>query len=79
MQLISIKTIYILGISNLVFLVLVLFTCRCFVGTKFYIQLLQKPWFKKFYNFHCWFWRGFVLSVALHTTVAFLLFGIPLR
>ena len=73
----SLQAVYLLGLSNLVFLFLVLFSCRCFVGTRLYLILLSRPWFKKFYSWHCWYWRGFVLSVLLHTLTAFWIFGIP--
>ncbi|OGY17390.1 MAG: hypothetical protein A2784_02835 [Candidatus Chisholmbacteria bacterium RIFCSPHIGHO2_01_FULL_48_12] len=79
MNLLSIQAIYLLGISNLVFLVLVLLSCRCFVGTKVYLTLLSKTWFKKFYQYHCWYWWGFIISVLLHTLLAFLLFGFPFK
>jgi len=68
-----------LGIINLFFLVLIIFSCRCFLGTKIYLVLLQKRWFKKFYQYHCWYWWGLVVSVFFHTLFAFLIFGFPFR
>lgn len=77
MSLILAKAVYILGITNLIFLILVLFSCRCFLGTKAYIVLMGKAWFKKFYRYHCFYWWGFVISVFLHAALAFLAFGNP--
>ena len=77
MELVSIKTIYLLGITNIIFGILVLFSCRCFVGFKWFIALMQKPLFRRFYEWHCWWWRLFIASVFLHTLVAFLIFGFP--
>jgi hypothetical protein len=77
MNLLSTNMIAYLGISNLIFLVLVLFSCRCFLGVKWYLVLMSKPWFKKFYRYHCWYWWGFVISVTLHTILALILFGLP--
>ena len=73
-----IRVTYLLGISNLIFLVLVLFSCRCFLGTRIYLKLLSQNWFKKFYQYHCWYWWGFIISVFLHTILAFVTFGSPL-
>ncbi len=71
------KLVFILGIANLVFLFLVFFSCRCLIGTKTYLKLLQQLWFKKFYQYHCIYWWGFMISVALHTILAFKVFGNP--
>jgi len=75
--LISVQTIYILGITNIIFLVLVLFSCRCFLGFKLYVKLVKTAWFKKVYKYHCWYWWGFIISVSLHTLIAYLLFKFP--
>ena len=70
------KLTFVLGITNILGLVLVLFSCRCILGWN--PQFLQnKKWFMAFYRLHCWYWRIFLLSVLLHVVLAFLSFGNP--
>ena len=70
------KVIFILGITNIIFAVLIFFSCRCmleiFVG-----KLMKYGWYSKFYKYHCYYWRFFILSVIVHATLAFLTFGNP--
>ncbi len=73
----SIKVLFLLGITNLLLLFLVFMSCRCLIGTALFNRLMRHEWYKKFFNFHCWFWRIFFVSVLLHVLLAFLLFGIP--
>ncbi len=74
----NIKVLYLLGISNLVFLVLVFLTCRCVMGRQLFEFLWKRPWYQKVFNYHCYLWWGFFLSVLAHTLIAFGLFGNPL-
>jgi hypothetical protein len=71
------QVLFIAGITNLIFLVLVALTCRCITGFKFGIKWLQKSKFKKLYDWHCYYWIGFFVSVIIHTFLAFYLFGWP--
>jgi len=67
---------FILGITNIIGILLVLFSCRCILGWR--PQLLQKQrWFMAFYRHHCWYWRLFLLSVFLHAVLAIAGFGYP--
>ncbi|MBI2662442.1 hypothetical protein HYX11_03205 [Candidatus Woesearchaeota archaeon] len=68
--------IFFLGLSNLLFLILVLLSCRCMLGT-FVRKLWQYQWYQKFYSKHCYYWWGFTLSVFLHATLALYFYGIP--
>lgn len=77
MALLSLRLLFILGIINVVGMVCVFLSCRCLVGNSLFNALMKHEWYKKFYNFHCWFWRIFFASVLLHVIVAFLLFGNP--
>lgn len=73
----GLKLVFILGVINIAGLLLVFFSCRCLMGRKFAERLWKHGFYKKFYNYHCYFWWIFMISVLLHTAVAFLTFGIP--
>lgn len=73
----GIKLVYVLGITNLMFILLVLFTCRCLLGKKIVGRLWNYAWYKKLYARHCIFWWFFIASVILHTILAFIIFGNP--
>ncbi len=74
---IGVKLIYILGLSNIIGLLLVFFSCRCLVGINFVKKMWKYRWYQKFYNYHCYYWWFFFISVLMHTLIAFLVFGIP--
>lgn len=73
----SAKILYIFGITNIISLLLVLFSCRCMMGIKLFVSLMKYPWYKRFYINHCYYWWVFIISVILHTTFAFVAFGNP--
>ncbi len=73
----GLRLIFILGIINIVGFVLVLLSCRCIMGAKLAKGLWQSELYKKFYSKHCYYWWLFLASVLLHTTLAFLVFGLP--
>nr|MBI4156539.1 hypothetical protein [Candidatus Woesearchaeota archaeon] len=73
----GIRITFLLGITNLIGLFLVFFSCRCLIGHKIANKLYQKEWYRKFYNNHCYYWWFFFASVLLHTIFAFLVFGNP--
>lgn len=68
---------FIFGLINIVSLLLVFFSCRCLVGTGFIKRMLQRGWYRKFYNLHCYYWWLFIISVALHTIIALSTYGVP--
>ncbi len=70
------KGVFILGISNLIFLSLVLLTCRCTLS-NFSKMLWKYNWYKKLYEHHCIFWKLFLLSVFLHAVLAIVNYGNP--
>ncbi|HJO02145.1 MAG: hypothetical protein QF655_00915 [Candidatus Woesearchaeota archaeon] len=74
----GVKLIFILGIVNLFSIVLIFFSCRCLAGQKFTSRMMQYAWYKKFYAMHCYYWWIFIISVILHTALAFSAFGNPL-
>ena len=74
----GLKLLFGLGITNILFLLMVFFSCRCIAGINFINKMWKYEWYKKYYNYHCYYWWGFMLSVLLHATLAFILFGIPI-
>tara|TARA_Y100000310_G_scaffold324587_1_gene386609 strand:- start:42 stop:287 length:246 start_codon:yes stop_codon:yes gene_type:complete len=73
----GIKLIYILGITNILSIILVMFTCRCMGLYRLTNKLFQYPWFQKIYSKHCWYWYIFIISVFAHTILAFKILGNP--
>ena len=73
----GLRLIYVFGITNILFLVLVLLSCRCMGVPQITEKLFQSEKFKRFYKYHCYFWWGFILSVVLHTLFAFYFLGSP--
>jgi hypothetical protein len=67
---------YILGITNIIFGLLVLFSCRCMLG-NFIGRLHQYNWYKKFYSYHCYYWGLFIISVFFHAGLAIFAFDNP--
>ena len=71
------KIVFVLGITNIIALFLVFFSCRCLIGLNFVKKMWKYKWYQKFYNSHCYFWWFFFLSVLTHATLAILIFGNP--
>ncbi|PIS05468.1 MAG: hypothetical protein COT81_01050 [Candidatus Buchananbacteria bacterium CG10_big_fil_rev_8_21_14_0_10_42_9] len=70
------KIVFIAGLTNIFFLILIFFSCRCLSG-KLIAPLMAKPWFRKFYQWHCWYWWGFFISVLIHSILALYVYGNP--
>ncbi len=62
------------AITNLVFLILVLMSCRCIGFWRLTKWLMKYQGFQKFFNYHCWYWYGFMISVLIHTITGFYIF-----
>ncbi len=71
------KVGFILGLTNLIGLVLVLLSCRCMLRFGIFKNSLQQRFYQRFYNFHCYFWWFFIVSVALHAIFTLAAHGIP--
>lgn len=71
------KLVYVLGITNLVGLALVFFSCRCMMGPRLAQLMLKIPGYQKFYQTHCFWWYVFFISVFLHVVLAVLVYGNP--
>ena len=74
----AVRLIFILSIINLLSGVLVLFTCRCipvlrFTGGK----LMQNPFYKAIYKYHCYIWWVFWVSVIVHAIFAIGVYRVP--
>lgn len=74
----GLKLIYIFGILNIVSIVLIYFSCRCFIQPKIFQKLVSYSWYRWFYKQHCRLWWIFFTSVIVHTIIAFILVGNPL-
>ena len=70
------KIVYVLGWTNIIGLVLVLFSCRCIMNIK-PEKLSNSKLYVKFYNYHCYYWWFFIISVLLHAIFAITAFGNP--
>ena len=68
---------FVLGITNLVGLALVFFSCRCLMGNRLTAFFWSKTWYRTFYRFHCYFWWFLFLSVTLHAVLGLFVFGYP--
>ncbi|MFA6049077.1 MAG: hypothetical protein WC792_03985 [Candidatus Micrarchaeia archaeon] len=74
----DLQLLYLLGVSNLAFLFLIFFSCRCVMGNNLWQLLWKHQWYQKyFFPNHCYIWWAFFLSVLAHTLVAMSLFGNP--
>lgn len=73
--LIGVKLVYILGITNVISLLLVMFSCRCCLGRR--PSLANSKRYMNFYRYHCFYWWLLIASIFAHATIAFLAFGIP--
>lgn len=65
------------GVINIITLLLVFFSCRCLVGSKFIKGMWDHKWYQKYYRSHCYYWWIFMTSVILHTVFAIITFGNP--
>jgi hypothetical protein len=68
---------FILGVTNILGLLLVFFSCRCLVGAGFVKRMLQHRWYRRFYKLHCYYWWLFIVSVAAHAVFTLSLYGVP--
>lgn len=71
------RLLFALGATNIIGLLLVLSTCRCIpmIG-QLTSGLVKSKLYQKIYNYHCYYWLFFIISVILHAIVALMIFGI---
>ena len=70
----TLQIMFVSGITNIIFLILVLFSCRCIGFWRLTSKMLYNKKFQLFYKYHCWYWYGFIISVLVHTITAFYIF-----
>ena len=64
--------ILVTGIINLVFVLLLFFTCRFIPRAKLTKSWINQKWFKGLYRYHAYFWWVLVPSVLIHFVVVIL-------
>jgi len=71
--------VYVLGVVNLLTGILIVFTCRCFPGSRLIgkLNLMKKPAFQRLFKYHCYIWWVFWISVIVHAVFAIAFFGVP--
>jgi hypothetical protein len=74
----GLQIIMITGTINIILLILVFLSCRCMLGKKITEKLMKTNFYKKFYNYHCWYWRLFFISAIIHGILAFFVFVMPI-
>ena len=73
----GVKLIFALGITNIIGLLLVLTSCRCMGLSSITNRFFQYTWYQKYYQHHCLYWWIFIISVVLHSFLAFYILGNP--
>jgi len=71
------RIVFILGVTNIISILLVRFTCRCIGSNKLTLGLFKYKWYQKIYSYHCLYWWIFIVSVIIHATFAIMLIGVP--
>jgi len=71
------KTVFILGTTNVLSILLISFTCRCMGFHKLTNRLFKYKWYQKLYSLHCYYWWALFASVIIHATLAVITFGNP--
>jgi len=69
------KIVFVLGLTNLVGLFLIFFSCRC--GIMKYPKLSTSKTYMWFYKYHCYYWWFFLLSVLVHAILGLVVIGFP--
>ena len=64
--------ILVTGIINLVFVLLLFFTCRFIPRSKLTKSWINQKWFKLLYRYHSYFWWVLIPSVLIHFVVVIL-------
>jgi hypothetical protein len=71
------KIVFVLGLTNLLSGLYVLFTCRCVPGWRFARSLMQRPWYQRLFKWHGKIWWVFWVSVMVHAVFAIGYYGRP--
>jgi len=54
--------VFVLGLTNLTALFLILSICCCVPGVWRLTRLMNFPWYRRFFTFHCYFWHALGIS-----------------
>ena len=73
------RTMFILGVFNLLAALTIFFTCRCLPGSKVGVRLMQYGIYKRVYKYHCYIWRVFWPSIMVHAFFALMYPAGPVR
>jgi len=71
------RTIFILGVLNLVTGLMIFFSCRCLPGSRVGSRIRDLRPYKRLFRYHCHLWKIFWPSVAVHAFFALMFFGWP--
>lgn len=71
------RLVFIFGITNLVAVLVIFFTCRCIPMWKLTHGIMKQKWYQSFYKFHCYLWWILFGSIVIHIILAFSLVGFP--
>ena len=74
---VAIRVLFVLGIVNAVLMLVMLLSCRCFIGARPLAVITRTKVYKKFARYHCWLWWPLRASVATHAILAFRYLGWP--
>jgi hypothetical protein len=74
---VMLRIVFITAMVNIVFLLLILFTCRCMNMWKITSPLNKFSWFKQVFKWHCYLWYIFLPSLIIHIVFAIWVLGVP--
>lgn len=75
--LVAVRTLFVLGIVNVVTGLVVFFTCRCLPGSRIGKGLMKRHWYQNVFKYHCYVWWIFWASVIVHAILAMRYIGWP--
>jgi hypothetical protein len=71
------RIVFVTALINLVFIALILLSCRCMGMWKLNTGLNKQGWYKKLFKWHCYLWFVFLPSLIIHAILAIRLLGVP--
>jgi len=77
LSVVGLRVIFITGLTNLLFGLLVLFSCRWVPLTRLTKGLQKSRIYMQYYRFHTCIWRLFWISVAIQRAVRHFVSGLP--
>ena len=74
---VGIRVIFVTGLTNLFFGLLLLFSCRWVPLNRLTKRLQKLPFYQRYYRFHNYLWWLFWISVVIHVPFAIGYVGFP--